>query len=152
MISFHEARSNVRAYRSLHNISMHTRQGIRNAFFALGKDLKQTSRRLILDPPKDGRIYHIRRNGHTVKHRASAPGQPPANFTGNLRRSVDYTVNGSHEMRFGAGNGKNVKYARRLELGGKRLEPRPYLKPSIKKNEREAYTRFTTNIAKKICR
>jgi hypothetical protein len=61
-------------------------------------------------------------------HRASAPGQPPAEDTGKTYR--DITVrrmgNGTYRVRFGGAAGY-------LELGTQNMKPRPYIVPAIEK-------------------
>jgi hypothetical protein len=75
-------------------------------------------------------------------HRASAPGEPPAADTGNLRRNVTIAkptmIN--EENAVGWRIGVAVKYARALEFGypKRRLLPRPYAIPSIEKVKKEA--------------
>jgi hypothetical protein len=65
--------------------------------------------RLILKTSKSGRIYT--RGG--VKHRASAPGEPPASDTGNLVRSARVRAIPGRAM---AQVVIGASYARRLEL------------------------------------
>lgn len=124
----------------LRNISKHTeamRQGYRIAFYNIGLENVTHSKMLILKPPKTGRLYRI--PGRKKRHRASAPGEPPANLKGNLRRGVDFIVEGSDKMTFG----EKEPYGRILELGGRRtfsngnsvyIEPRPYLIRAVKHN------------------
>lgn len=148
MIKITESALNKVAYKSLRQIEERTRSGIRKAWYELGKDLKQESKRLITEPPKTGRIYRIRRKGKTVIHQASAPGESPANLTGALKKSVNYNVSSTSELVFGA----NTKYARRLELGDSKIKKRPYLKRAIDEKEGEAYTHLCSNIEKELCR
>ena len=82
---------------------------------------------LIVSGPKTGIIY--RRRG--VEHQASAPGEPPASDTGTLvqRGSVEFdpvTLRASVVFR--------TAYALPLELGTEKMEPRPYLRPSLDVN------------------
>lgn len=67
--------------------------------------------------PKSGRVY--RRNGGL--HRASAPGEPPANDTGALAGSIAVIQSASLETAVGT----SVNYAQFLESGTSRLAPRP---------------------------
>lgn len=75
-------------------------------------------------------------------HRASAPGEPPAANTGNLRRNVvlakPQIIN--EKDKIGWFLGIAVKYGRALEYGypKRRLLPRPYVIPSIEKVKKEA--------------
>jgi len=58
----------------------------------------------------------------------SAPGEPPHKQTGHLRRSVTHEVNNTKLF---ARIGTNVTYGRFLELGTKRMAPRPWLRRSL---------------------
>lgn len=127
-------------------IAIDTKEGIRRANYLIGKELVKDAKSRILRGKKTGRIYiRSRAGGRPRRHKSSAPGQSPANFTGALRGSIDAIVQG-HQLRFGAGGtietgrhrGKEVKYARALELGAKekKLAPRPYLIAAIKDEEK----------------
>lgn len=77
----------------------------------------------LLSRPGTGAIY---RRGKTVEHRASAPGQPPAPDTGELRRRIEIeVVRGPGEVR--GIITANTEYAAALELGTERMQPRPFL-------------------------
>jgi HK97 gp10 family phage protein len=80
----------------------------------------------VLSPPKSGRIY--RRKGRT--HQASAPGEPPANDTGNLVQSI--------YRRKGVGKERQIvlkaEYAHVLEFGGRHVQPRPFMRPAVTEN------------------
>jgi HK97 gp10 family phage protein len=84
--------------------------------------------RRIQSPPKTGRIY-VRRG---VSHQASAPGEAPANDTGRLANSTDirYDVPAlAAYVNWAAG------YARSLEYGTERMDPRPFARPSLTAQE-----------------
>jgi hypothetical protein len=127
-------------------------RAIRKAFYYIGKDLVRDAAREILKKPKHGRIYTVIIDGRTVKHQASAPGEAPANLRGDLRKSLDFNVEGSNKMEFGYReefiNRKNsprgVVYGRALELGyePRNLEPRPNLLPTIKRNYKNSQKHF----------
>ena len=135
-----------------------THFGIRRAFYDIGKDLKATTNKLILDGPKTGRVYLIRIDGRLKRHQASAPGEAPANLTDNLRKSIGYDVKGAEELEFGSRSGppaagvspkQNVaKYSVYLESGTSKMEPRPYLAPSIRDNQRNTQNHFERQIKK----
>lgn len=116
-----------KAFLSLSTMKNATERGIRKAFFFSGKELVKQSNRLILDPPKTGKVYRI----GNKNHRASAAGEAPANVTGVLRRSIDFEVKGSTELEFGA----KAPYAGFLEKGTSKMDPRPYLLPAIYKQQ-----------------
>ena len=72
---------------------------------------------------RTGRTYSIRGKAHV----ASAPGEPPAVDTGNLKNSLrvlevtdDY-----------ASYGTSADYAADLEYGSRRMAARPFLRPAV---------------------
>ncbi len=77
------------------------------------------------------------------KHRASAPGEPPAIDTGILRASMIHTVQKTALEVIGkvgtdiehiaakAPAGTDVNYGLYLELGTSKMAPRPYLRPAL---------------------
>lgn len=77
----------------------------------------------LLSRPGTGRLYQ---RGQTVEHRASAPGEPPAPDTGELRRRIEVeVVRGRNEVR--GVITANVEYAAALEMGTERMRARPFL-------------------------
>lgn len=160
MLTFKGDPGNERVFAQVTLLQSLTRTSIRQAFYAIGKDLKDTSQELILSGPKTGRIYKKSAKIFTIKnaqggsyrystgvrnnHQASAPGQAPANLSGNLRKSIGYDIRGGEQLEFGSRNmvpmgGKadqNVAaYARRLELGDSKMGARPYLRPAFAANQ-----------------
>lgn len=86
-----------------------------------------TAIRKIQTGPKTGRIYRTR----GVEHQASAPGEAPASDTGALaqRSGTRYEPNElTGFVTF------NAAYAAPLEFGTNRIEPRPFLRPSLVEN------------------
>lgn len=81
----------------------------------------------IMTGPKTGRLYRRR----SVVHQASAPGEPPASDTGRLAKS------GRVEFDHNELQGKvifSTEYAEGLEFGTERVDPRPFLRPSLSEN------------------
>ncbi len=78
----------------------------------------------ILTGGKSGRVY-LRPNGRS--HRASAPGEAPANDTGVLANSIRAASAGRLTWRVGA----SARYGAALELGTARMAPRPFLAPAL---------------------
>lgn len=79
---------------------------------------------LIMSPPKTGRVY--RRRG--VEHQASAGGEAPANWTGRLvnsRRIVLFESTLRARLLF------STDYAAFLELGTRKMEPRPFARRAL---------------------
>lgn len=71
-------------------------------------------------------------------HRASAPGQPPAEDTGKLYREITVRrlKSGHYRVRFGA------RYAGFLEFGTSRMAARPYVLPAIDTAVRKTFARY----------
>ncbi len=138
-----------RAMKIPETIAKRMAKGSRQALFFIGRDLRRTARKKILDKPKTGKIYIVRRGKRTRRHQASAPGEAPANLTGKLRKSVGFKVRGSRQLEFGAGL-DGVNYAGFLENGTTRMEPRPYLRPSIRENERDIKKYLRKQIGKQL--
>jgi HK97 gp10 family phage protein len=67
-------------------------------------------------------------------HQASAPGEPPAVLTGNLKNSIRAAAVGdgssSWEVRVGA------EYGAPLEFGTARMEPRPFMRPAVEETKK----------------
>lgn len=62
------------------------------------------------------------------KHRASAPGEAPATDTGRLANSIQADIQGKQATVF-----TNLEYAPWLEFGTQKIEPRPFMVPSMEK-------------------
>lgn len=142
------------------------KKSIRNEFYKIGKVLVKTSRDMMKEP-KSGRTYQVTlgSKGKKLKrikdHISSAPGEAPAIITGALRDSVDFLVKGSEELHFGvnlehitpdSGNAQwhnNVaSYGKYLELGTVKMEKRPFLVPSMKKNGINLFVRLENDVKK----
>jgi len=152
--------ASIKILKQIATIATDTREGIRRANYLIGQELAKDAQLRILKGRKTGRIYRRRRgSGRIVNHRASAPGEAPANFTGALRASVGFIVKGQ-QLIFGAGGdveegrqkGRPVNYARALELGERKrnLAPRPYLKATIDDEEKITRNFYKQYIAKSL--
>jgi len=154
--------NNRRVLLQIENISKLSKEGVRQAFYFIGKDLKQTSNDSILDKNKSGKTYLVRLGRTKRTHQASAPGEAPANITGNLRRSLGFEVRGSTQLEFGSRNGPPAagvspkqavaEYSVYLELGTSKMAPRPYLKPSVEKNQGNTRQHFERELEKEFKR
>lgn len=100
-----------------------TREGIRRGFMEVAPSLQADVIRGIINPPKTGRLYNV---GGSL-HRASAPGEFPANLSGKLARSVRTRMLGTDQLELSS----NTEYAAALEYGKKdgTLKPRPHIRP-----------------------
>lgn len=98
-----------------------------SALDAAGLIVQNAARRSIVDGPKSGRLY---KRGNVV-HRASAPGQPPANHLGRLLSTIVYRVlHLDRAVEITAG----TEYAKHLEFGTLKMEPRPFMNPALTNN------------------
>lgn len=119
--------------RARNNVRTLTRKVQNNADLAVeqwAKKVQRESVRRIKSPPKTGRVYS-RSGGRT--HRASAPGESPAEDTGALSRSIRVRGRkGSLRRRIGS----RLIYAW-WETGIRGQPERPYLRPSLRAKKRE---------------
>jgi hypothetical protein len=127
------------------------RPDVRRTLFQAGMLLQNTIKQTLTGRGRTGRLYKVSRKGR--RHRASAPGEPPAVLYGALRNSVGHSNvewdGWEASMSVGPGLGTSPKdgspdpgdaYARRLEYGGAdnkgvMILPRPYMEPSVQKAE-----------------
>lgn len=88
----------------------------------------------VLSGKRSGRVY---RRPHTKSHyTASAPGEPPARRTGNLRLNWNGTVESSSTgsgLRVTAVLESQERYSTYLENGTRRMAPRPFKQPISEK-------------------
>ena len=86
--------------------------------------------------PKTGQVYNI----GGKKHTASAPGQPPAIFTGMLdannfmvehKKGFTVGILNKPVRRVPGATQQTLGYARDLEIGNRKFEPRPVLRPAM---------------------
>lgn len=88
----------------------------------------------VLSGKRSGRVY---RKPHTKSHyTASAPGEPPARRTGNLRLNWNGTVESSitgSGLRVTAVLESQERYSTYLENGTRRMAPRPFKQPISEK-------------------
>lgn len=98
---------------------------VEKGLFAVGKVLLEELSRSFLKETKTGRVYRYKGR----RYRASAPGQAPANVSGTLRKSAGFEVQTGSQIAFGYRDSQN--YGRNLELGTKRVKPRPALKNAM---------------------
>lgn len=77
---------------------------------------------------KTGRQYQV--PGTSVTYTASAPGEPPASQTGELRDSINTSVETTATSTIGI-VGSTSDIAPKLERGTLHMAPRPFLQPSF---------------------
>lgn len=115
-------------------LPLRTKIKVHRILFSQVKNLRTEFKKEVLHGEKTGRIYRIRKGNQIVDHQASAPGETPAEITGNYRKSVGTIVRLS-EIEFG----NTAVYARALELGDTKINllPRPGLFNAIVASQRD---------------
>ena len=122
-------------------------RAIRIAWDNIGRDHQRTMVRDMRKRDKTGIVYDVRIRGRKRRHRASAKGQTPASMTGLMASGLDYVVTGT-QMEFGSTGG--AFYSRFLELGTKKMDPRPGLTNTVTKLERNTFNYFADEIQKQL--
>ena len=95
----------------------------RNVRAATLEGLSAVQRKLRRNTPS-GEVYRVPNTNRL--YRASAPGEPPANRTGSYANSWESRVRGEEGF-----VGTKDKRGPWLELGTKRMAPRPHLEPAL---------------------
>ena len=136
----------------IRNLKKLTQRGIEFAGYMSGKMLVRATSEQILEKPKGGRTYVSRtRSGSRRRHVASAPGETHANFSGKLRRALDFKVTHTQlEFGYGVRRGDAPDYAGFVEFGTGRMAARPSLQNGIKSQERNIEKNFEREIGKRI--
>lgn len=106
------------------------KENIEKALKDILPEVVKENKKLIRTGSKTGRMYG--------SHRASAPGEAPANETGRLARSTNYGVRNWQQGYIG----ESVDYAKFLELGTKKMIKRPHLVRAINNKMGETYIRL----------
>lgn len=130
-VTIREDRRNRQVIVTIQNATYRIRQGLRKAHAEVGKENVRYLRKIIKDRNKTGRIYMIRGR----RHQASAPGEPPANLSGDLARSAHYRAYGWERMEFG----DRVLYGKYLEKGTRFMAARPHLLLTVRARSGDNY-------------
>lgn len=125
------------------------RTGIKRALHYVGQITVTEIKRLIISPPATGRIY--RRPGGRL-HQASAPGEAPANDTGELQESVDYEVTGIEQVECGdkAIHGKWLELGTEPELPQGPVLPRGHVQRAAETVSQQAVAAMGKSVAKEL--
>jgi HK97 gp10 family phage protein len=148
MLSFQEDHLNKQVNAQINALEDRTKRGIRQFWFLLGKSLLKSFNTAVLEKPRGGRVYKIRRGRTRRKHTASQPGETPANISGNYRRLANYQIRGTDEMLFG----NAADYAGFLENGTSKMEARPGLGNAVKDVEGDAIIDAANSVEKELNR
>ena len=96
-----------------------------------------------LSGSRSGVVYKVPRTNRT--YTASAPGEPPAVMTGELRQSIKSGIEGEGDKLMGF-VGTEKKHGPMMEFGTRRgIAPRPWLRKSFEQSEakmKEIFTRI----------
>lgn len=86
---------------------------------------------------RTGRVYRV--PGTKTLYTASAPGEPPASRTGTLRNAITFRIDKVKlEALVGPrllGEDPKKQYPVWLELGTKKMSPRPFMAPALEENK-----------------
>lgn len=142
MITIRHDHKNKRAFVSVDEATFRNKRGLHSALYEIGQENVKHTRLLIQSTDKNGRFYRFRGR----QHRASAPGEAPANRTGQLLNSVDYIVRGSEQMEFG----DRVFYGKFLEDGTRFMKARPHLKTTVKAKSKDAKNSIRKHVREEV--
>ena len=120
-----KGQSNLR--KKLGRLADDVNKPIRQAM-ALGALQIQTDAVRSLKGPRSGAV-------RPTGGRSSAPGEPPKWDTGRLAGSIFAEVRDKGRDRVEAVVGTDLDYGKFLELGTKKLSPRPWLFPALERNK-----------------
>jgi hypothetical protein len=93
-----------------------------------------------------GKVVPVKKRG--VAHRSSAPGEPPAIDTGEMRNRLFIDVR-TDEIEFGSLSEK-PPYPLWLEVGTRNIAPRPWLEPVVKRFENKIEQRLADVISGRL--
>ena len=101
---------------------------LREVLRKAGVNIEREVVNMLISPPKTALIYPLK----GALHRSSAPGEAPANRTGNLIQSLYSVVKSANELEIG----ETARYAGYLEDGTSKMLPRPHLGVVARKYQR----------------
>jgi HK97 gp10 family phage protein len=113
----------------LNKITSQAKKLIGHAVFKGVTDVESEAKKSIQMGGKSGIVYS--RYNPKRKHRASAPGEPPASDTGFLVNNIKRHMSGDNlegEVR------SRADYSKFLEFGTSKMLPRPFMFPALEKN------------------
>jgi hypothetical protein len=106
-------------------------RGTNNGMRALALIAQGYAQQSVLRGPKTGRVY---KRGKKLTHRASAPGEAPANDLGFLAQSIKIEITQQNTVSLRA----LAPYAIHLEYGSRKMAARPFLRPAGEMASRQA--------------
>lgn len=105
--------------------------GLGQALLEGAEAVRDEAVRSITSEPKSGRLSATA--GGAARHRASAPGQPPAAQTGRLAASIEARRGPGLSATVGVHDRAVAEYAEHLEFGTRRMAARPWLVPALER-------------------
>ena len=123
-----------------------TKEGIRRGLLDVAPEIEREVVRRIKSPPKTGRLYSF--NGRI--HQASAPGEAPADLTGQLAESVGSEVTSPTQLVIG--DDISAPHGEWMEFGTTdgRIAPRPHLKPAALSKAREVEQAINRGVKREL--
>lgn len=140
MIRIRLSKANKKALLSINDSISRVRKGLRVGLTEIGKENSRHLQNMIRTGIRTGRIYGT--------HQASAPGEPPANWTGKLAVSVGSRVYGWSRMEFG----EEAFYGRFLEHGTVKMEPRPHVGRTVNEKSKDNFNTLGNSVDTEIKR
>ena len=140
MIAIRPSTQNKKVFIQIVRIKPGVQRDLRHALTEVLRENTQHSQKLIKNPPKTGRIYKFRGRDH----QASAPGQPPADRSGDLRKTSGYRVYGWERGEFG----DRMPYGVFLEDGTRRMRKRPHIVRTVREKERDNFVTLSNTVHK----
>lgn len=139
------APSSLKYMQHLYSVSAKSQLSLQKGLMQVGIENARHAKALIRDKKsKTGRWYVFRGR----PHQASAPGEAPANRSGELQRSIGYQVRGWHSVEFGT----TLPYGKWLENGTKdgKIAPRPFLSRTVKEKSKDNFITIESAIDKTL--
>lgn len=103
--------------------------------------VRNIARRSIRAKDKSGREYTRPRGEGRQKYRASAPGEPPARFSGHLVGHVRMYPAKKGRSKIAAWVGSTSPHVHLLEFGTVNMKPRPFMGPAARQAKAQNYQR-----------
>lgn len=134
--------------KKLDKITDEIKRSMGGALWLGGEKIKENALLSIQRETKTGRVYAR----GSVTHRASAPGEAPANDTGRLAGSINMSGTADKLKVLVKSGGGMVGYAVDLEYGTKDMEARPFMKPALEKSRKYIVDRMEKAIKQVVAK
>jgi HK97 gp10 family phage protein len=118
--------------KKLDKITDEMKRAMGAALWLGGQKIEENAKLSIQREAKNGRVY---KRGQ-IAHKASAPGEAPANDTGRLVASFNTSATADKLIVQIKSGGGVVDYAKYLEFGTNNMEARPFMKPALEKSRK----------------